>query len=55
MCGPDLNLALAIVDLFTSNEHDGMMNVLLSLLDSRDLTAKLLKAMVSKEITDTGA
>lgn len=51
---PDLSLALAIVELCTGSEHEGVLDLLLYILSASGLATKFLKAVVEQEISTTG-
>lgn len=53
ICAPDLELALAIVNV-ANVEHENVTDLVLDVLASRGLRLKLIKAIVEKEIQETG-
>lgn len=51
---PDLSLALSIVELCTTSEHEGILDLLLHILSASGMATKLLKAVVEQEVGNTG-
>jgi hypothetical protein len=54
ICEPDLTLALAIFDVCLPSQYDDMTHILLSLFDSRRMVVKFLRAVIEKEVNETG-
>ena len=54
IAAPDLSLALSIVDICTSSEHEGILDLLMYILTAHGMETKLLKAVIEQEISTTG-
>lgn len=55
LCQADLTLLLGICEVCTSPDSEEITEVLLSALDSRGMAVTAIKAIVEKEINETGA
>lgn len=54
LTAPDLSLALSIVDLGTSSEHEVILDLLLNVLSLSGMETKLLQAVIQQEVSTTG-
>lgn len=54
LCSPDLSLALSVVDLCTTTDHEGILDLLMQTLSTNGLETKLLKALIEQEVSSTG-
>lgn len=54
IAAPDLSLALSIVDICTSSDQEGIMDLLMCILTAHGMDTRLLKAVIEQEVSTTG-
>lgn len=54
VAAPDLSLALSLVDMCTSADQEGIIELLMHILSPHGLETRLIKAVIEQEISTTG-
>lgn len=54
ICRPDLTLALALCKICGSSDFEELTEIILNIFDYKKGVIKFLKAVIEKEVADTG-